>query len=145
MIKRKLKLKKKEIQHLKDFVKKGRVSAREVKRANVLLLLNKHESPSVIKDILGVSRATVYNIRDRCIEDGVENALHDKPRTGQPRKYTDKHRTEIIAMACTSPPKGRKRWTVRLLAENLKKRKDFKTLNRETVRIVLKKQKPSRG
>lgn len=50
-----------------------------------------------------------------------------------------KKKAEIIASACTTPPEGRKRWTVRLLAEEMKKQRGFKTINRESIRLTLKK------
>lgn len=141
----KLRLKRKEILHLKEFVAKGQKSARAVARANILLLLHEQERPTKIYKILNISRATVYNVRDRYVADGLASALAEKPRSGQPRKYTDKHEAEIIALACTSPPKGRKRWTVRLLTENMKKKRGCDKINRETVRLVLKKRGQSLG
>ena len=63
----------------------------------------------------------------------------------QPKKYDEKKRVEIVAFACTKAPEGRKRWTVRLLAEELSKQKGFETVNRETIRLVLKKTKLNLG
>jgi len=71
--------------------------------------------------------------------------LTERDRSGQPVKYTPKKKVEIIAYACTTPPEGRKRWTVRLLAEEMSKQDGFKTLNRESVRLTLKKAVPSHG
>jgi transposase len=134
-----------EIDYLDDFVKKGRKSARETTRARILLLLHSGKTEMEIKEILNISRATVSNTKKRYREEGLPSALSEKPRSGQPRKYKDKQEAEIIALACTNPPKGRERWTVRLLTEHLKKRKGFETINRETVRLTLKKQKPNHG
>lgn len=134
-----------ETEYLTDFVKKGRKSARELTRARILLLLHDGNTEMEIKDILHISRATVSNIKKRYREEGLQRALSEKPRPGQPRKYTDKQEAEIIALACTDPPRGRNRWTIRLLTDRLKQRKGFKTINRETVRLVLKKAKLDRG
>jgi putative transposase len=98
-----------------------------------------------IKGTLGICRATVSNIKRRYREDGLQCALSEKPRSGQPKKYTEAQEAEIIALACTSPPKGRVRWTIRLLAEKLNEREGFETINRETVRLVLKKAKLDLG
>jgi transposase len=98
-----------------------------------------------IKDVLGISRATVSNVKKRYRKGGLGPALKEKPRPGQPKKYTVKEEAEIIATACTSPPKGRKRWTIRLLVDELKKKKGFETINRESVRLILKKRKLSLG
>lgn len=134
-----------ETEYLTDFVKKGRKSARELTRARILLLLHDGNTEMEIKDTLHISRATVSNIKKRYREEGLQRALSEKPRPGQPRKYTDKQEAEIIALACTDPPRGRNRWTIRLLTDRLKQRKGFKTINRETVRLVLKKAKLDRG
>jgi hypothetical protein len=52
---------------------------------------------------------------------------------------------EIIAQACTKPPEGRKRWSLTLLAEELRKKKEFETINRESIRLILKKAKQNLG
>lgn len=145
MMSMELKLSKKDADYLDGFLRKGHKKARSLKRANILLLSNKGKSETEIAAILNTTRATVYNIKNRYRAEGLESALEDKPRSGQPRKYTDKHEAEIIAEACTSPPKGKKRWTVRLIAETLGKKRGFETLNRESVRLILKKRKQSLG
>jgi len=136
---KKLKLKSKEIRFLKQFTRKGHKSARALKRANILLLLDKEETGDSISEKLNVHRDTVYNVKSRYLKEGLDVALSEKQRSGQPKKYDKKRKAEIIAYACTVPPKGRKRWTVRLLADELRKNSEFKTINRETVRLVLKK------
>ena len=135
----------KEVKYLHDFLKKGRKSARELIRANILLFTHEGKTEMEIKDTLRISRATVSNTKKRYREEGLQNALSEKPRSGQPRKYSAKQEAEIIAMACTNPPKGRKRWTVRLLTVRMKRRNEFETLNRETVRLILKKAKLNLG
>lgn len=135
----------KEVEYLKAFVKKGRRSARELTRARILLLTNEGRTEDEIKDVLGICRATVSNIKRRYREEGLQSALTEKPRPGQPKKYTEEHKAEIIAMACTSPPEGRKRWTIRLLMHEVRKRPGFKTINHESVRLILKKAKLSLG
>ncbi len=136
-----LKLSKKDLRYLEEFSRKGNRKARSLKRANVLLLSNKRNSETTIATRLGVSRATVYNVKNRYRSGGLATALEEKPRSGQPRKYGEKKTEEIIAIACTSPPEGRKRWTVRLIADTLCRKRGFETLNRESVRLILKKAK----
>ena len=140
-----IKLTEKEIEYLNAFVKKGRKSTRELTRARVLLLVNQGRTEMEIKDILGISRATVSNIKKRYSEKGLQSALTDKPRPGQPKKYTERHEAEIIAQACTKSPDGRKRWSLTLLTEELRKKEGFETINRESVRLVLKKARLSLG
>lgn len=94
---------------------------------------------------MDVGRNTVGRIKKRYLDEGLLSALEDKPRTGQPIKYTEKHAMEIIALACTPPPDRRKKWTLILLTEELKKREEFKTINKESIRLVLKKAKLDLG
>lgn len=142
---KKIKLSGKEVKYLHSFVKKGRKSARELTRARILLLVNEGKTEIEIKDILGIVRATVSNIKKRYREGGLQRALTDKPRPGQPKKYTEKHEAEIIATACTKPPDGTKRWSLESLTKELQKKNGLKTMNRETVRLVLKKTRQSHG
>lgn len=140
-----IKLEEDEIKYLRNFVKNGQKDARELTRARILLLANKNRKDAEIVEILDVGRNTVGRIKKRYLDEGLQSALEDKPRTGQPIKYTEKHAMEIIALACTSPPDGRKKWTLRLLTEELRKRKEFETTNKESIRLVLKKAKLSLG
>ena len=140
-----IKLKDDEEQYLQDFVKKGEKNARELKRALILLLANKKKKNIEIAEILNVGRNTVGRIKKRYLEEGLQSALEDKPRTGQPIKYTEKHIAEIIAIACSKPPEGRKKWTLVLITEELRKKEGFETINRESVRLILKKTKLNPG
>ena len=103
-----IKLKKSELKFLKNFIKKGRKSARSLTRARILLLANQGKGDTEIAGILSVGRYTAFRIRKRYLEEGLKSALVDKPRPGQPEKYSEKHKAEIIAQACTQPPEGRK-------------------------------------
>jgi putative transposase len=140
-----VKLTEKEVEYLSSFVKRGQKSARELTRAHVLLLVNGGRTETEIKDTLGISRATVSNIKKRYREEGLQSALTDKPRPGQPKKYTERHEAEIIAQACTKSPDGSKRWSLTLLTEEMRKREGFETINRESIRLILKKAKQNRG
>ena len=142
---KKLKLKPKEIRFLKQFTGKGKRSARALKRANILLLLDKVETGDSIADKLNVHRDTVYNVKRRYLKEGLDVALSEKQRPGQPIKYDKKKEAGIIAYACTSPPEGRSRWSIRLLTEELSKKKEFKTVKREAIRLILKKHKLNHG
>jgi len=126
---------------LKDFVRKSK----EEKRAYVLLLLDKGVKNVVIAEMLDISPNTVTNIKKRYLEGGIDYAIHDKPRSGQPKKYDVEKETKIIALACTDPPEGNKRWTTRLLAETLREKEGYESITRESVRIILKKAQQSHG
>ena len=140
-----IKLKEDEVKFLRDFVKKGRKSARELTRARILLLVNQQKGDTEIAEILEVGRNTVWRTKKRYREEGLQSALTEKPRPGQPKKYTERHEAEIIAQACTKSPDGRKRWSLTLLTEEMRKREGFETINRESIRLILKKAKQSRG
>jgi len=129
----------KDLEYLNALVRKGQRSARELTRAYILLLLNDRRTEIEVKDTLRISRATVSNIKRRYREEGLRSALTEKPRPGQPKKYAERHEAEIIAQACAKPPDGRKRWSLVLLTEEMRKKKGFETINRESIRLVLKK------
>jgi len=119
--------------------------ARAIKRANVLLLADDGYGRGDISKIVNIHERSVSRIKKRYLVDGLEHLVEEKPRPGQPKKYKEKERAEIIALACTSPPKGRKKWTVRLLAEETKKTAGLKNVNRESIRLILKKAKLNPG
>ena len=141
----KIQLTNEEVEYLSAFVKTGKKSARGITHAHILLLVNEGRIENEIKKILGTSRGTVSNVKKRYREEGLQSALTEKTRSGQPIKYTGRHEAEIIAQACTDPPCGRKRWTLTLLAEEMKKKKGFETMNKESIRLILKKAKLSLG
>lgn len=140
-----IKLEEDEVKFLRDFVKKGRKSAREITRARILLLANQQKGDTEIAETLGVGRNTVWRIKNGYSEEGIQSALTDKPRLGQPKKYTEKHVAEIIAQACTKSPDGSKRWSLTLLTEEMRKREGFETINKESIRLILKKAKLNLG
>jgi transposase len=140
-----IKLKEDELNLLMNFVKKGRKSARELTRARILLLANQQKGDTEIAEILEVGRNTVWRTKKRYREESIRSAMTDKPRPGQPKKYTDRHEAEIIAQACTKSPDGSKRWSLTLLTEELRKKEGFETINRESIRLILKKAKQNLG
>ena len=120
-------LKNSEVKFLTNFIRKGKKNARSLTRARILLLANKGKGDTEIANTLGVGRSTALRIRKKYLEEGLQSALVDKPRSGQPEKYNGRHFAEIIAQACTKPPEGRKRWSLALLREELRKKEGFKT------------------
>ena len=141
----KIKLKKDELRYLNDFVKKGSKSARAVTRARILLLSHNGKRDVEIQELLAIGRSTIWRVKNNYFDKDVEYALTERERPGQPAIYNDKKKAEIIAYACTTPPSGRKRWSIRLLAEELSKKRGFETINRESIRLTLKKATQSHG
>jgi putative transposase len=140
-----IKLTRKELAYLGSQKRKGDLSLRKYNRINILLLLGKGKKNSEIADFLSVDRITIWRTKRRYLEQGIESALEEEARPGQPVKYNSDHETELAALACGPCPLGRKRWTVRLLTEVLKSKPGFETISRETVRLGLKKMNVSLG
>ena len=132
-------------QALKAFRGKGVHPAREVNRAHVLMALDAGVAEAAICQVLGLGRTALWRTRAAYRQGGVEYALHDEPRSGQPRKYPTGEEAAVVALACSTPPKGRKRWTIPLLTAAARKLPRLATVNRETVRQMLKKTLVSLG
>lgn len=141
----KLELTKKERNHLKNLTKTGKRKAKEFERAYVLLALDKGKSHEEIEEFFNVSRITTWRIKNKYKKRGAEEAIKEDERSGQPPKYSEKEKAEVVAMACTKSPEGRARWTLSLLQENLKNKKGLETINKETIRLTLKKMNVNLG
>lgn len=141
----KFKLSKKSREYLRTFKRTGGHSLREFNRATILLFLDKGLTISEIENLLEVDRSTIWRIRKRYFAYGLEMALTEENRSGQPLKYTTRHEAELIALACGPVPEGRRRWTIRLLSEELKKQNGFETITYGSVRKLLKKTNLSLG
>ena len=140
-----IKLTTEEVKLLKEFKEGEKRSLREINRANILLLLNKGKQAREIADFLDIGRNTVSRTKQRFVREGIEAALEEEPRSGQPRIHTAAREAEVIALACSDAPSGRTRWTLELLTETLNKQKGFKKINRESIRLMLKKTNVNRG
>ena len=112
-----IKLKSNEKKRLKKLLNKGSAKAREIRRANILLMSNKGRTPKEISETLEVNKRTIQNIKENYLQDGIDNALYDKPRPGAPTVFTEKDRAKITSLACTDAPKGYAKWSLRLLAD----------------------------
>lgn len=145
MNKSEIKLTSKEIKILHKYKQIEQRSLREYNRANILLLLHKGKKESDIANFLEVERTTIWRTKQKYWEGGIEEALEEKERSGQPVKYKDSQKAEVIATACSKAPEGRSRWTLKLLTDTLKKQKGLSTINRETIRLILKKTNVSLG
>jgi transposase len=104
-------------------------------------------SDTKIADALEVSRSTVSRVRTRFVEEGLEAALvHRTPRRTKPQKLDGSQEAHLIALACSEPPRGKKRWSVRLLAERFVSLECAEEpISRELVRRTLKKAPSSPG
>jgi len=141
----KIKLKNKDKKFLIKLTKTGKRNSKEFERAYILLALDKGKSHEEIEDFYNVSRITIWRVKKKHKEFGVKEAIKEDIRPGQPPKYKDKEKAEIVALACTNAPEGRSRWTLSLLEKALKQQKGMNTINRETIRLTLKKTNVSLG
>lgn len=131
--------------YLRTFKSTGGHSLREFNRATILLFLDKGLTISEIDNLLEVDRTTIWRIKKRFLDYGLEMALTEENRSGQPLKYTTYHEAELTALACGPVPEGRRRWTIRLLVEELNKQNGFETITYGSVRNLLKKTNLSLG
>jgi len=112
----------------------GKHAARKLKRAQILLAADAGASDEVIAANVGVGESTVYRTKRRFVLGNLEAALSEEPRPGASRKLSGKDEALLIATACSSPPVGRARWTLELLADELVRLTVHASVSRETVR-----------
>jgi len=131
---------------LKKLVSAGKGAARKMLHARILLSTDQgehgqHRSDGEIIDALDVGRSTIYRVRERFVEDGLEAALVPRKMPRRPDKIKIRGETEkkLIALACSDPPEGRCRWTMELLADRIVQLGAVETVSQETVRRALKK------
>ena len=119
---------------LAALVSGGRQPVRRLKRAQILLAADTGAPDAAIVATVAVSASTVSRTRRRFVEGNLEAALSEGPRPGADRKLTGQEEALLIATACATPPEGRARWTLELLADAMVARTEHDTLSRETVR-----------
>lgn len=130
-------LRKQDKKQIARMLNRGRESARVVRRALILRQLEQGQTAANVASQVGVAAKTVRAIGRRYEEEGLESALHEKPRPGHAPLLDVKQSQRIIAMVCGPPPPGQARWSVRLIAEEAVKRRLAAKVGRETIRILL--------
>jgi len=130
---------------LESFRTKGQHSAREVTRAHILLAMEARVATGQIQQVLGVSRMVIWRTQSAYAEKGLDYALYDAARPGQPAKYRTDQEAEVVALACSQPPEGAARWTIRSLTIAARHRPKLEGINRESIRQILKKTSASLG
>lgn len=128
-----------ECEALTTLIQKGIVGVRKLNRAHILLLADEGESDEAIAEALHTSLSTVQRTRRRFVEEGFEAALHECRRPGKKRLLQGRQEAFLVALACSDPPTGRKRWTMELLADRLMELAVVEAISDETVRRTLKK------
>jgi transposase len=131
--------------HLLEIVRKGKHAARKIRRAQTLLLADECQTDEAIASVLKIGLSTVERTRKRLVEEGLEAALSEETRSGRPPKLDASAEATLVATACSAPPEGRTRWTVKLLSARMVERGVVESLAPETVRQTLLKTNSSRG
>ena len=139
-------LTKEEREELTTVSKTGRRAAKMILHARALLLLDAGDFGSrwTVKqtsEAVGLSTRSLEHLKQRFVEEGLERALNRKKRVTPPREkiFTGEFEARLIALACSEPPDGRERWTIRLLTEKLIELKIVSTVSTMTVHNALKK------
>ena len=128
---------------LDNLLKGGIQQVRVVLRALALSQLHEGKPASEVAANLRLNPKTVREIGRRYLNSGLNFALYDRKRPGASTLLDWKQRKRIIAMTCSDPPKGRARWTVRLVAEEAVKRKLVPKVGRETIDLVATRGPPA--
>jgi transposase len=130
---------------LESLIRRGKESVRKVKRALVLLAVDDGHKDEDIAANVRVHRTTVEHLRKRFAEEGLAAALGERPRPGKARMLDGRQEAYVIALACSEPPEGRVRWTLRLLANRLVELEIVDGISHHTVGRLLKKGTSSPG
>jgi transposase len=136
--------------YLKQLIAAGTESARKLTHARILLKADQGpDGPGwvdeAISEAVEVSQPTVSRVRKQYVQEGLEAALNRRPPTREyVRKLDGEQEAKLIALACSKPPKGEARWTLRLLADKLVELEVVDAVSYQTVRRVLKKTISSR-
>lgn len=144
MIKYVVRLTEDERSSLMALIDQGKAAARKIKHANVLLKIDAEGlnwSDVQAAEAFHCSPRTVFTIRQRFVEFGLDAALERKPREHPPRErmLDGEGEAHLVRLACSTPPEGQARWTLNLLAERLVELQVVETISPQTVMRTLKK------
>jgi transposase len=119
---------------LRAFVLAGKGAFRRLKRAQILLAAEGGSTDAAISANISVGTSTVFRTKRRFVEEGLEAALRELPRPGADRKLAEKEEALLVATACSKPPAGSARWTLALLAGEMVRLTNHRSISSETVR-----------
>ena len=134
-----------ERERLEHMVRAGKSSARVTARARVLLKTDEGWSAPRVAQALDVCQGTVFRLKRRFAEDGLEGALEDWIQARRYRKLDQRAEAHLIALDCSPAPEGHDHWELRLLADRMVELGVVESLSHETVRQHLKKTSLNRG
>lgn len=143
-------LTKEEREELLQIVNKGKGAAYKIKHANILLKADQSEhgegwADERISEAFHCQYNTVYNVRKRFVEEGLQSALGRKNRENYTRKLDGEQEAKLTLLACSDPPEGHCRWTMVLLADKMVELEIVESISPSTIHRTLKKTKLSPG
>ncbi len=135
-----------------QLISSGKAAARKLTHARILLLADAGpEGPASmdedIEQALGVGASTIHRVRQRFVLENFDAALHPRPSPARPQKVKIQRdiTQALLDLVCNTPPRGRSRWTLQLLAEQLVVLRKVSSVSLETVRQALKKTRSNPG
>ena len=134
-----------EREQLRQMISRGKADARKLAHARILLQGDEAEggprrTDEQIASALDASTRTVERVRERFVEEGLDAALLPRPtKRVYARKLDGRQEARLIALACSKPPAGKRRWTLRMLADEMVELDEVESLSHETVRQALTK------
>jgi putative transposase len=123
---------------LEDLIRKGQHSAKAYRRAMALLELDRGQTYTAVKKTIRVSYPTLLTWAALYKKKGLQ-LLEDEPRSGRPIQFSGEQRAKLTALACSEPPEGYARWSLRLLADKAVELGYFEHLSHTEVADILKK------
>jgi putative transposase len=132
-----------EISSLTSVIANGELSAKVFRRVTALLELSRGKSLTEVSQTLNIARQTIGIWRDNYQATKLDS-LFDKPRSGRPARISGKQRARVTALACSAPPEGHARWSLRLLADKAVELGYVESISHNAVGEILKKTLSSR-
>ncbi|MGQ0703809.1 MAG: helix-turn-helix domain-containing protein [Gemmatimonadales bacterium] len=130
-------LKSQDAKELERLLQGGVQQVRVVLRAMALRQLGRGTSAPQVARLVALTPQAIRKIAHRYRRGGLESALYERPRPGAAQVLAPAEKQRIVAMACSTPPTGAARWTVRLIAQEAIKRRLVPKVGRETIRVLL--------
>ena len=138
MKKQHLKLTDSDLNYLQELLSKGSLKVRKHKRGQALLLLHDQRTYAEVSQMLQISYPTIMDWATKYRNEGLR-FLDDKPRSGRPIGISGADRAKITLLACSEPPPGYARWSLRLLADKLVELDIIDSISFKQVGNILKK------
>ena len=129
-------------EELQRLIRVGKSSARVTARARILLKSDDGWAAPQVAEALDAALSTVYRVKQRFAEEGLEGVLQDRPQANRPRKLDDRGEAHLIALACSPAPEGHDHWTLRLLAGKVVELGLASTMSHESGCASVSKKRP---